>query len=487
MKLSNPCHTGFASATLLIALLLIALPVGVWGLNQAELTAKLDQMVGSPLVNGADIAIAVFDPADSSEIYAYRSKAALIPASVTKLFTSAAALTELHPDFRFQTQIGYRGEIQSGALTGDLIIKAGGDPSWAAEIFPEGAHQVFEIWADSLAAHGISSISGNIVVDTSLYPTQLFSTYWSPHDKARGYAPPISPLSFNKNALDLEVTGARASGRPATVMEKHGYGYMSLDNRVKTSARDRRARVSYQRATAPRAIAITGSVPVNASVTLAPSIDDPLAFCVQIMTETFRKRGISLSGAYLAENTSIDPPFLLFTYSSVALQDINQVMMKKSCNFIAEMLYHYLGKGEAGTARPISELCEAIGIQSPALKIVDGSGLSRQNQISPADLGKLLCHSYHQEWFDSFLQALPVSGMDGTLKKRFATAASQARVFAKSGGMTGISNLAGYFEGRDGQLYAFVIFGNDFSKAANGRKWAESICDQLILFEGTKD
>ncbi|MCB5288497.1 MAG: D-alanyl-D-alanine carboxypeptidase/D-alanyl-D-alanine-endopeptidase, partial [Candidatus Cloacimonetes bacterium] len=327
MKLSNPCHTGFASATLLIALLLIALPVGVWGLNQAELTAKLDQMVGSPLVNGADIAIAVFDPADSSEIYAYRSKAALIPASVTKLFTSAAALTELHPDFRFQTQIGYRGEIQSGALTGDLIIKAGGDPSWAAEIFPEGAHQVFEIWADSLAAHGISSISGNIVVDTSLYPTQLFSTYWSPHDKARGYAPPISPLSFNKNALDLEVTGARASGRPATVMEKHGYGYMSLDNRVKTSARDRRARVSYQRATAPRAIAITGSVPVNASVTLAPSIDDPLAFCVQIMTETFRKRGISLSGAYLAENTSIDPPFLLFTYSSVALQDINQVMM----------------------------------------------------------------------------------------------------------------------------------------------------------------
>ncbi len=474
------------SATLLMALLILCLPIGIWGLNQAELTAKLDQMVGSSLVRNADIAIAVFDPSACSEIYAYKSTTSLIPASVVKLFTSAAALTELHPGYRFQTQIGYRGELKSGALVGDLVIKAGGDPSWSADFFPEGGHQVFEIWADSLAAHGISSISGNIVADTSLYPTQLFSSYWSPHDKARGYAPPISPLSFNKNALDLEITGAGTVSQPATVVEKYGYGYMNIDNRVKTSARGTGARVSYQRASAPHTISITGSVPVNGIVKLNPSIDDPLAFCVQSMTETFRKRGISLSGAYLAEHSSIDPPSPLFTYSSIKLQDINQVMMKESSNFMAEMLYHYLGGGEKGTAKAVSELCGRIGIAGPAVKIVDGSGLSRQNRISPADLGKLLCHSYQQDWFDTYLQGLAIAGMDGTLKKRFAGADSHAKIFAKSGGMTGISNLAGYFEGRDGQLYAFVIFSNKLSSAANGRKWEENICDQLILFDGVK-
>lgn len=482
-------HRGYLRpATLLIALLIIALPVGIWGLNQTELTAKLNQMLGSPLVNGADLAIAVFDPSDCSEIYSYRSKASLIPASVIKLFTSAAALTELHPDYRFQTQIGYRGELKSGTLMGDLVIEAGGDPSWAADFFPEGAHRVFEIWADSLAAHGIASISGNIVVNTSLYPTQLFSTYWSPYDKSRGYAPPISPLSFNKNALDLEITGSVTASKPATVTEKHGYAYMILDNRVKTSARGTRTRVSYQRATTPRTLTLTGSLPPNGIVKFNPSIDDPLAFSVQIMTETFRKRGISLSGAYLAEQAAIsaNQPSALFTYSSVALQDINQVMMKESSNFMAEMLYHYLGGGEKGLAQPIAELCTRIGIQSPAFRIVDGSGLSRQNLITPLDLGKLLCHSYQQDWFDIYLQALPIAGMDGTLKRRFAGAASHARIFAKSGGMSGISNLAGYFEGTDGRLYAFVIFGNKFSNAANGRKWEESICDQLILFDGVK-
>lgn len=476
------------SAALLIALLTLWLPVGVWGLNQAELTAKLNQMVNSSLVRNADIAIAVFDPSDCNEIYSYRSNESFIPASVIKLYTSAAALTVLHPDYRFRTQIGYRGEIISGALIGDLVIKAGGDPSWAADFFSEGAHQVFEIWADSLAAHGISSISGNIVVNTSLYPTQLFSSYWNPLDKARGYAPPISPLSFNKNAIDLEVTGSGTVGRPATVMEKHAYGYMSIDNRVKTSAKGTGARLSYQRATSPKTIVVTGSVPVNGTATLTPSIDDPLAFCLQNMTETFRKRGINLSGAYSAENAllSTDPTPPLFTYRSVALQDINREMMKKSSNFMAEMLYHYLGGGEGGLAKPVSELCAKIGIQSSAFKIVDGSGLSRHNRISPSDLGRLLCHSYQQDWFDTYLQALAIAGVDGTLKKRFAGTNSKDKIFGKTGGMSGISNFAGYFKGTDGRLYAFVIFGNKLSSNANGRKWEENICDQLILFDGVK-
>ena len=476
----------YRATALLLALLILCLPLGIWGLNQAELTAELNQLVNSPLVKNAELAIAVFDPTDSSAIYSYRTDVSLIPASVTKFFTSAAALTALHPDFRFQTQIGFRGEIIADTILGDLVIEAGGDPSWTTDFFTEGAHRVFEIWADSLAAHGISSISGNIVVNTSLYPTQLFSSFWDPLDKPYYYAPPIGPLSFNENAIDLEITGAEAVSRPARAMAKYNYGYMNIDNRVKTSARSSQAKTWYRRSPAPHTTIVNGSVPVGKIVTLSPSIDDPLAFCVQTMAETFRKRGIRLSGEYSTQKDSIsvDPPTPLFSYSSVELQDINKVMMKSSSNFMAEMLFHYLGGGDEGVAKPVAELCAEIGSASPTFKIVDGSGLAKQNRMSPADLGRLLCHSYHQPWFPTYLQALPIAGVDGTMKRRLGGADSKAQVFAKTGGMSGISSLAGYFKAADDQLYAFVIMGNKLSSTANCRKWEDLICEQLILFDG---
>lgn len=484
-KISTPQRGWLRFAALILMLQILMLPVQISGLDQAELSAKLGQLVNSPLVRNADITIAVYDPADSSEIYAYGSNAYFIPASITKLFTSATALTALSPDFRFQTHIGYRGEIRDSVLTGDLVIEAGGDPSWTADFFPDGAHGVFEIWADSLAAHGVSAISGNVVVNTSLYSTQLFSSHWNPLDRARHYAPPVSALSFNENYIKVDVTGLTAS-RPAKVSAQ--YGYLNYDNRVKTTGKKSPTGVWYRRAAAAHTVILEGSVRANSTVTMNPSVDDPIAFCVQTMTDIFRSRGIVLSGVYTieADPISLDPPTPLFSYISVELRDINKAMLKNSANLTAEMLFHYLGGRDNGENNPLLELCQRIGNVDPALRIVDGSGLSKSNRISAADIGRLLSHSYHQDWFADYLGSLPIAGVDGTLENRFTGAASQAKIFAKTGSMIGINNLAGYFRATDERLYGFVVICNDLKSTAAGKKWQETICDQLILFDGVK-
>lgn len=455
-------------------------------LSQPELKAALDKLASSSLVKNASVAVSIYDPEDGTAVYERRGTVQFIPASVLKIYTAVAAMSYLGGDYRYTTAIGYRGTIQDGVLKGDLVIRGGGDPSWVEELYPEGPHKVFEVWADSLKAHGINSIEGDLVADISLYPTQGFLGIWSADDKPYNYAPSIGALSFNANTIRFDMLPAATAGKPLIIKPRFGYEWFVWKNEAKTSKKGGSTSVWLQTAADARNIALKGTVAIGKDDYLKPAVRDPAAFTLKIMGETLRARGITITGKNRVEGSSGVPveAIPLFAFRSVELSRILAVMLKTSSNMIAEAMLCTLGGSAEGGAKQVGALLQELGFPQDQIKVLDGSGLARGNQITSSQMCALLCHAYDQSWFPVFVSGLAMPGQDGTLKKRFNGVSGEPRIFAKTGTMTGVSCLAGYVRAADDRLYAFAILCNKVSSIPNAKKWQESICNLLLQYGG---
>jgi D-alanyl-D-alanine carboxypeptidase/D-alanyl-D-alanine-endopeptidase (penicillin-binding protein 4) len=472
----------------ILLFVLLGLLSGVYAqtLSRPQLKTALDKLTGSSLVKNASVAISIYDPMDKSSIYEYHSTTSMIPASVQKIYTAVTSMEVLGLDYRFQTHIGYSGEVVDGVLKGNLIIRGGGDPSWVEEIYPDGPHKVFEAWADSLKAHGITSIDGDLVADLSLYPTQVYLGQWVSEDKPYNYAPSISALSFNANTIRYDMLPASSAGKPVIISPRFGYEYFYWKNQAKTTKKGGGTSVWLQTAADSRNIVFKGSVAIGSDDYLKPAVRDPAGFTLKIIAETLKASGIGISGNNIVQDKLSAPleAIPLFTYYSVELTKILAVMLKTSSNMIAEALLCTLGGSAEGGSKHVSALLKELGFPEDKVAVKDGSGLARSNQITSAQLCALLCHAHDQEWFPTFVSSLAMPGENGTLKKRFKGNSGEPRVFAKTGTMKGVSCLAGYVRAADDQLYAFVILCNKVSSVANARKWQESICNLLMQYNG---
>ncbi|MDZ4181884.1 MAG: D-alanyl-D-alanine carboxypeptidase/D-alanyl-D-alanine-endopeptidase, partial [Candidatus Cloacimonadaceae bacterium] len=430
--------------------------------NEQSLTLKLDELMRSPLIKSADVALGIWDAEDGRQIYARNTDMSLIPASLQKLFTSTTALHELGIEHRFVTRVGYRGEIARDSLFGDLVVIADGDPGWTTDFYRSGAHRVFENWADSLYAHGIRTITGKVVINIGKFPVYRDSTVWDSSDFAYGYAAISAPFSFNENAIIYQINAGKKVKQAATISAEGGYQYLGYANQVRTGKKNAKADISVNANSLPNRIVISGTIPLGGTYSVRAAVPDPHDFTASVMLQYLRQKGIVVSG-----NIGFDPAppanvamEKLFDYPSPPLYAIMGVCVKRSSNLMAEMVYIQLNGGIATTPAKIRDFAARSGISVDSLIIVDGSGLSRKNVLKAEHLGSLLVFAHDQDWFDYFFPSLAVSGMDGTLKSRMVESPAKGRVFAKTGSMRGIRNIAGYFKADDGRLYAFVILCN---------------------------
>lgn len=443
------------------ALLLLAftcfflLGSGLFGqsLDTRALDSALDKLMGSSLVKGASIAVSFYSTGDSSLIYAHRANTGLMPASLQKLYTGIGAFDQLGADYRFQTLIGTRGEIVNGVLQGDLVVRGGGDPSWMENFYPQGPHKVFELWADSLRAQGIKKINGNLVGDISLYATQPLNKLWEKHNLPYDFSPATAALSFNANFVRFDLKGAAQAGNKAKASSHNGYNYFRINNQISTIADKGSAGIWMQVSADNQSVTLQGKLGVNTSQNLKAAVRNPPLFTLQVMRETLRKKGISISGKTILQTTpgQSDSLTTLLLFDSVALEKIMGVMLKTSSNMLAESLLCHIGASPDSGAVIIETLLQSKGIPGDKFHIADGSGLARQNRCSATHLGLTLCHASHQEWFDLFLNSLAFPGEQGTLRNRFTNLKGKARLFGKTGTLRDVSNLAGYLRAADGE------------------------------------
>lgn len=389
-------------------------------------------------------------------IYEHNSDKMYIPASNEKIITSVSALSLLGKDYRFKTDFLSGGGISNGVLHGGLYIKGYGDPTLS-----EGhlGYIVFQ-----LKQRGVKEIKGKIVVDDSYFGKNRYAKGWKEEWKDDFYSPAISALSFNYNIIELKIYAAKAGNKPAIKIEPRGSNIQVI-NKAVTSSKKGVLKTTWQD---DETIVLSGRIKPRATVTLKIPVLNPTLLTGNVIKNAIQESGIKVSGPVVADKV---PRWanIIYTHYSDPLSSVITEYNKNSVNIIGENLMKTLGaqyRGVPGTwdkgSAVISEFLNEVGIKN-GFKIVDGSGLSLLNRVSPETLSEILSYAYEDKLISAdFLDSLPVAGVDGTLKKRFRGSDVEGRVRAKTGYLNNVRALSGYVFTKKGDVLVFSILSNGF-------------------------
>lgn len=396
-------------------------------------------------------------------LYQYNANQGFVPASTLKLFTGIAALDYLGPHFQFKTRflINSGARIHNGVLTGNLYIKFSGDPYLTLDDLKD--------MLETLNEQHINRIQGNIVIDD----TVIDRSTWPPgrviDDRIFCYAAPVTATIINRNCFSLSVKPNQHLLHPTVTKSNSNLGIV-IDNQAITK---RLRQGSYSLDLKPNAVSknhytLKGYLsPKMGPLSFAVALQNPNLATYDILAGLLRKYSIRYSNLVYGKT----PPLarILAENSSPELAFLIKNMLKKSDNLIADSLLKKLGEqyfsvqGSWKTGRNAVQaiLANKTSIDFKQLVMVDGSGLSRNNIVTPNAFVKLLNFAYTQlPDSDLLFESLPRSGIDGTLKHRLGGSAL-GRIHAKTGSMHGISSLAGYVRTANNQVLAFSILIND--------------------------
>lgn len=407
---------------------------------------------------------------DDGKIWYERNQDKLfMPASNQKIPTTACALLNLGPDYMFKTYIQTNGVIEDSVLKGDLIIFSNGDPTIYDRFF-DSPLTVFRMWVDSLKAKGINKIAGDIIGNDNAFDDQSIGSGWSHDYLDAWYAAEIGALQFNENVLDINIIKPKTISDKTIIEPNVESNYFTIIDSL-TITDTGRTRVRYFREFGTNEILLKGRItPGDDTLTVSPSIYNPTLFYVTKLKEVFEEGGIEVEGKPVDVDdislVKIQNAGVLFEHTSPPLKDIIKVLLKRSQNLYAETMTRALGYEKFGIGSfrngemVVEETLQQIGIEPETYSYADGSGLTRYNFISPNEIVKILEYMYNSEYSEYWIDALPIAGVDGTLKYRMRGTAAEGNVKAKTGTISNVRGLSGYVTTADGQRLVFSFLVN---------------------------
>jgi serine-type D-Ala-D-Ala carboxypeptidase/endopeptidase (penicillin-binding protein 4) len=461
-----------------------------------ELRAKIEALAGDPRYAGTRLGVYVQSLAEGKALARISPHEPMIPASNMKLFTTAAGLHYLSPNFRYATVLAASGPAKSGTLAGDLVVVGSGDPAIGGGQAHEGeARFNLSGFAEALKAKGIKKISGALVGDESRFEKFSYYPGWVAEDELKPYAAPSGALSLNQNCVGVVVRPGRKQGEKAQVELSPPAPCFVVDNSAVTTsgAKKSAAHLSVSRKPASNVIEVRG----NQSIRVPErdyllTVDDPGRFFMTALAETLASSGIAVAGGTRLTREPAPESATretLFVNHSPELRELIRTTNKKSNNFYAEQILKTIGAQTKGFgsrengAAAVAAFMGGLGVAREEFSMTDGSGLSLLDRVSPYSLIALLRYMHKSPYFNDFYASLPVAGVDGTLQRRLRGTPAEGVARAKTGTMQGVSSLSGYVTGRDGKPYAFAVMVNG-SGASNGqaRYLQDQICQLVAAY-----
>jgi len=460
----------------------------------ADLPSVIDALMGASPVARASVGIHVVDLKSGNALYSRNAERLYLPASNMKLFTAALALERLGPEYRLTTRL-------VRAQSGDLILSGGGDPSMSGRTYPYQKDtpgtdplRAIEELADQAVAAGIAHVDGDVVGDDQLFPWAPYPPSWTADDLIGEDGAPVSALTLNDNTIALVIHPAARAGELAAVSFQPAIEYYAVDNRVLTVAGEKEARIRLTRLPGSRQVLVWGSIPLSgAAVRETVAVDDPALFAACALYDALVRRGVVIRGRPVARHRSVsEDPWLvqgdvIATRTSPPLVEILQVIEKVSQNLHAELMLREVARVTRGAGTRESGLQElgtwlaGIGIKTEEWRAEDGAGLSRNDQVSPRAVTRLLRTMAASKNGAQWLSLLPVGGEDGTLQHRLCCVSDGRLVRAKTGTLTRAITLSGYADSRTRGRLAFSILINNFSAPqAEVRAWIDKIALSLV-------
>ncbi|PRW64355.1 D-alanyl-D-alanine carboxypeptidase/D-alanyl-D-alanine-endopeptidase [Actinopolyspora mortivallis] len=434
-----------------------------------ELRTDLDGILEDPRLDGATVGVVVRDPETGRTLYAKHPHRRMTPASTAKLLTSVAALRVLGTGFRFHTRVLATGERRGPVLAGDLYLRGTGDPSMLARDYRRLAERVAEA--------GVEVVAGDLLADDTRFDDPELANGWMAVDEPYHYAAPVSALTvapdtdYDAGSVMVRVRPA-APGQPVHVSTVPETGAIRIVNRARTTTGDTSG-VSVHREHGSSRVVVSGGM----SSTAPPrrffrSVPDPTRYALDVFRRALERHGVAVRGS--AETARVPGHArTLAEHRSMPLGRLLVPFLKLSNNGHAETLVKTMGERVAGEGswraglRVLRRELAELGLDPRGYRLVDGSGLSTLNTVSPGQLARLLDAVRGEPWFDRWRSALPVAGISermvgGTLRGRMVGTPAEGNVTAKTGSMTGVSALSGYVHTRTGRELVFSVVFNDF-------------------------
>jgi len=409
-------------------------------------------------------------------IYERNSSKMFMPASNMKMYTTAAALCLLGPQYRYATDFVTNGSIRQGVLDGDLIIRGSGDPTWSWRFYDDNYDSVMVRFVDSLKALGIREIKGNIVGDDNVFDDQPLGYGWSWDDEIYYYAAQLSGLSYNENYIDYTlIPDSTHPGNPVIIESHPATSYLNLRNDLITVSCDTTSEWDFGRDRETNNAWFEGNYRIGSGESeRAITIHNPTLFTVHVLKERLIGAGMPVDGEPLDADDLLDSldytqTRKLFTYYSHPMSDIISKVNKPSQNFIAETLQKTLGKefSEAGSSKAGRQVqlafYDSLGMDTRNLQIRDGSGLSRHNLVSPNTSISLLKMMWEHPYRSYYIESFPLSGVSGSTRERTLGTSAEGNVRAKTGYIGYVRSLSGYTWTRSGEPLIFSLMVNHYT------------------------
>ena len=426
----------------------------------------------------------VVDLNTGETLYSRNASKAFIPASNMKLFSDAAALLALGPNYQFTTELSTNAtRLEQGVLKGSVYLYLPGDPSFRSE-------DLTTLLAE-LKHWGIKRIDGNIILVSARHGIHPYAPGWSKKDLIHSYGAPLAPLILDENRLIVTVNPAARAGQNARIELNTLNSGITLHNEVTTNTTSKGCGISYAM-DKKNQLTVRGCIGLGQwSGQQKLAIKNPTRYTKAHIKSELHALGIILNGK-VQFGKKPKTALLLAKHKSKPISGLLKTTMKTSDNLYAESLYLHTAEVLHGSpvnwnkAQPILKnfLEQETKISMDKAVLRDGSGLSRQDQLTPKQTVGLLkfLHARFPLAYE-YISALPVAGRDGTLRKRLKKPSEQGFVRAKTGTMSGIVSLSGYMYTSNAHTLAFAIYINKGPKTQTKTTWRYApLVDKLCSF-----
>ena len=484
--------------------------------SRAELLTRIEEIVRQPALEPGFFAVKIVSLDTGNVIYEQSANKFVRPASNMKLYTVAAALDRLTPDYHFITSVYAKERPDDGKIKGDLIIFGRGDPSFAARFNNDDYFKGINDLADRIVAAGVKRVKGDLVGDESWFNGAPLGSGWEWDDLLWSYGAQVSALTVNDNSIDLTVKPGEKVGAPVVITSGPPATFMTITNRATTGPRGSKSDLNIYRGVGANTLEITGTAPIGDNgFTGGAAIPDPALAFVSMLRDALVKRGVKIdgrvrtvdarSGASIVPNPLIaitqttnvplqPPPVEIASIQSPPFSLIASHTLKPSQNLYTEIILRTLGKLNSVSASQTNEEAGLIivrnflrqtGASERDLALSDGSGLSRNDMITANATVQLLTFMSKHRYFAQFRDALPIAGVDGTLRTRMKGTPAEGNLRAKTGSLSSVASLSGYVTTAAGEHLVFSMMLNNYPDAAALRRDSiDAIAVLLASFTG---
>jgi D-alanyl-D-alanine carboxypeptidase/D-alanyl-D-alanine-endopeptidase (penicillin-binding protein 4) len=473
-----------------------------------ELRARVREMISRPEFAASNLAIKVASLDTGRVLLEENASKWMQPASNMKLYTVAAALDRLGPDYHFITSVYAPARPEtSGTVRGDLVVYGRGDPSYATRFNAAGDtdyYRAIDDLAARITAAGVRRVEGDLVGDESYFTGGSLPAGWEWDDLQWWYGAEVSALTVNDNSVDLSVKPGARVGDPCRISIGPDTPVVTIVDRTKTSDRGSTRELSVHRPLGQNTIEIRGTMPLDdRGFTASLAVSRPALVFVTMLRTALERRGVVFTGivrtvdAQARADTQPLPVSSLVeiaTRQSPPLSVIAAQTLKPSQNLYAELILRALGKATASNPKQTSEeagiaavreFLTRAGIEPGRIVMLDGSGLSRANLVTAEATTRLLTYMNTHRAGSVFREALPIAGIDGTLRNRMKGTPAQNNVRAKTGTLGTATSLSGYVFSAAGERLVFSLMINNPPRDADPRtNFTDAVAVLLASFTG---